>query len=499
MKQKSSGVEMDALLSTGIEGLDDILGGGLAANRLYLLEGNPGSGKTTLALQYLRAGVEAGETVLFVALSESISELHASAASHGWTLDGIHLFELPVSEGSLPTETRYTMFRPSEVELAEVTKAVLAEAERIRPTRLVFDSLSELRLLADDPLRYRRQILALKQYFARQGCTVLLVDDRTGEQRDMHLHSLAHGVLSMERMESDYGGLRRRIQVSKMRACAFREGYHDFVIRHGGVAIFPRLIASEHHVDYPREPTESGIAAIDTLLGGGLARGTSTLVLGPSGCGKTSLATQFATHAARHGKHATMFLFEEGLATFKERSKGLGMDVQRFVKGGSLSLRQVDPAELSPGEFSRTVRDEVEKNGAEIVIIDSLNGYLNAMPNERFLMLHLHELLTYLGQHGVTTILLMTQHGISGDMQVPVDASYLADTVILLRYFEAVGEVRQAISVIKKRTGRHERTIRELRFDGGLHVGEPVREFQGVLSGNPQVVNGAGARRKAPA
>jgi circadian clock protein KaiC len=301
----------------------------------------------------------------------------------------------------------------------------------------------------------------------------------------------------MERMESDYGGLRRRLQVSKMRGSAFREGYHDFVIRHGGVAIFPRLVASEHHVAYPRGPIESGVKAIDALLGGGLARGTSTLVLGPSGCGKTSLATQFATHAARQGKHATIFLFEEGLATFQERSKGLGMDVLPLVKAGSLKLRQIDPAELSPGEFSRAVQDEVEQGGAEIVVIDSLNGYLNAMPNERFLMLHLHELLTYLGQHGVTTILLMTQHGISGDMQVPVDASYLADTVILLRYFEAVGEVRQAISVIKKRTGRHERTIRELRFDGGLHVGEPVREFQGVLSGNPQVINGAGVGRKA--
>ena len=499
MKRQSSTVEPVVRLSTGIDGLDDILSGGVAADRLYLLEGNPGSGKTTLALQYLRAGVEAGETVLFIALSESIPELKASAASHGWTLDGIHLYELPVSEGSLPTETRYTMFRPSEVELAEVTKAVLAEAERVRPKRLVFDSLSELRLLADDPLRYRRQILALKQYFSRHGVTVFLVDDRTGEQRDMHLHSLAHGVFSLERMESDYGGLRRRLQVSKMRGSEFREGYHDFIIRRGGVAVFPRLVASEHHVEYPREPIESGVEAIDTLLGGGLARGTSTLVLGPSGCGKTSLATQFAVHAARHGKRASMFVFEEGLATFQERSKGLGMDIQPFVKDGSLRIRQVDPAELSPGEFSHTMRDEVEKQGSEIVVLDSLNGYLNAMPNERFLMLHLHELLTYLGQHGVTTILLMTQHGISGDMEVPVDASYLADSVILLRYFEALGEVRQAISVIKKRTGLHEQTIRELSFDRGLRVGKPVREFQGVLTGNPQVVNGAGLARKAKA
>ncbi|HEX5855599.1 MAG TPA: ATPase domain-containing protein, partial [Thermoanaerobaculia bacterium] len=331
------------------------------------------------------------------------------------------------------------------------------------------------------------------------GCTVVLVDDRTGEKRDMDLHSLMHGVLSMEHVELDYGGLRRRFQVSKMRGAAFREGYHDFAIRHGGVAIFPRLVAAEHHVEYPRETIRSGVAAIDTMLGGGIARGTSTLVLGPSGSGKTSLATQFAVHAASEGKRTTLFVFDEALATFLERSRGLGLDVDPFVKSGSLAIRQVDPAEMSPGEFSHAVRDEVEKNGTQIIVIDSLNGYLNAMPNERFLMLHLHELLTYLGQHGVTTILLLTQHGIVSGEQVPVDASYLADTVILLRYFEALGEVRQAISVIKKRTGRHERTIREFKFDGGVGVGEPVRDFQGVLSGNPRLVNGASSEPRKPA
>jgi circadian clock protein KaiC len=478
------------LVSTGVAGLDDVLGGGLTPNRLYLLEGTPGSGKTTLALQFLRAGAAAGETVLFVALSESLAELHASATSHGWTLDGIEIFQLMVNENAAATE-RYTMFHPSEVELGETMKAVLAEAERVRPTRLVFDSLSELRLLAENPLRYRRQILALKQHFSKQQCTVILVDDRTGEQRDMQLHSLAHGVISLERKESDYGALRRRVQVSKMRGRAFREGYHDFTIQHGGVAVFPRLVAAEHHVSYPREAIHSGVAELDTLLGGGLSRGTSTLILGPSGSGKTSIATQFATHSARAGKRASMFLFEEGMHTFTERSSGLGMDIAPHLKLGTLTLRQVDPAELSPGEFTDIVRREVEENGAEMVIIDSLNGYLNAMPNERFLMLHLHELLTYLGQHGVTTILLMTQHGIvSGDVQVPIDASYLADTVMLLRYFEAVGEVRQAVSVIKKRTGAHEHNIRELRLDGGLRVGEPVKGLQGVLTGNPQVLIG---------
>jgi circadian clock protein KaiC len=320
---------------------------------------------------------------------------------------------------------------------------------------------------------------------------VILVDDRAGEERDMHLHSLAHGVISLERLESDYGALRRRMQVSKLRGRAFREGFHDFAIRHGGVKIFPRLVAAEEVVAYPRELLESGIAQADSSLGGGLSRGTSTLILGPSGCGKTSLATQFGVHAAGRGKRVAMFLFEEALATFKQRSKGLGMDVEPLLETGAVTIRQVDPAELSPGEFAHAVRTEVEQNGAELVVIDSLNGYLNAMPNERFLTLHLHELLTYLGQHGVTTILLLTQHGIvSGDVQVPVDASYLADTVILLRYFEARGEVRQALSVIKKRTGKHERTIRELSFDGGLRVGEPIRDYQGVLGGNPQAVRG---------
>ena len=476
------------LIQTGVEGLDEVLRGGLVANRLYLVEGTPGSGKTTLALQFLLAGARLGEAGMFVALSEDEQELKASAASHGWSLDGIDILELVASEESLKPETRYTMYHPSEVELAETTKAVMAEAGRVRPARLVFDSLSELRLLAENPLRYRRQILALKQYFSRQRCTVLFIDDRTSEQKDMHLHSLAHGVISLERETPEYGSTRRRLHVSKLRGRAFSEGYHDFVIRHGGVQVFPRLVAAEHRVLYARETITSGLEPLDALLGGGLARGTSTLIIGAVGTGKSSLATQFARAAAARGEHATVFLFDETLATFLERSAGLCMDVETEINAGRLSLRQVDPAELSPGEFADAVRLAVEEDKTRIVVIDSLNGYMNAMPSERFLSLHLHELLTYLSQKGVTTVLLLAQHGVVGpDLQVPVDASYLADTVLLLRYFEASGQVRQALSVIKKRTGKHERTIRELRFDNGIVIGEPLRDFQGVLTGVPQV------------
>jgi len=485
----------EASRSTGVPGLDDVLGGGLTENRLFLLEGSPGSGKTTLSLQFLRDGVARGETVLYIALSESLDELHASAASHGWELDGITLFELPLRE-NLETENRYTMFHPAEVELAETMKVVLAQADRVKPVRLVFDSLSELRLLAENPLRYRRQILGLKQHFTKQAMTVILVDDRVGEERDTDLHSLAHGVTTLERKESDYGALRRRLSVSKLRGRKFREGFHDFAIRRGGLEVFPRLVAAEHKESFKADSLSSGLPAIDSLLGGGLTRGTSTLFLGPSGTGKSSLATQFAAHNARNGGHVATFLFEESMMTYLMRARGLGTDLEPLIKSGKMVIRQIDPAELSPGEFAGLVRDEVEKHGADMIVIDSLTGYLNAMPSEHFLKLHLHELLTYLGQHGVCTILTLTQHGVvTGTEQSPIDASYLADTVILLRYFEAFGEVRQALSVIKKRTGVHERTIRELRFDKGVHVGEPVRDFHGELTGVPQAAGALGEGR----
>lgn len=479
-----------ALVQTGVEGLDDVLHGGLVGGRLYLVEGHPGAGKTTLALQFLQEGVRLGQVAMFVTLSESAEELRASARSHGWSLDGIDILELIASEESLQPDARYRMFHPSEVELGETTKAVLAEADRRQPHRLVVDSLSEFRLLAESSLRYRRQILALKQHFTRRKCTVLFIDDRTGDAADRHLHSLAHGVISLERHPVDYGSIRQRLRVAKMRGRQFREGYHDFSIRPGGLVVFPRLVAAEHRADYLREMIPSGLAPLDAMLGGGLARGTSNLIMGPAGTGKSSLSTLYARSAALHGEHAALFLFDEAIATFRERSAGLGMDVDALIQSGRLSVRQVDPAELSPGEFSDSVRKAVVREKSRIVVIDSLSGYLNAMPNERHLALHLHELLTYLGQQGVTTLLLMTQHGLVGSaMQVPLDASYLADTVLLLRHFEAFGEVRQAISVIKKRTGRHEHTIRELRItSGGLQLGEPMREFQGVMSGIPEFV-----------
>lgn len=488
-----------SLLHTGVPGMDDILRGGLAPRRMYLVEGNPGSGKTTFATQFLQEGVRQGEVCLLVTLSESEEELRASARSHGWSLEGIKIVEVIASEESLKPDARYTMYHPSEVELGETIKAVLAEVERSKPSRLVFDSLSELRLLAQNPLRYRRQILALKQFFSRQGCTVLFIDDKTGEMGETHLHSIAHGVVSMEGQSADYGTMRRRLQVVKMRGRDFLAGYHDYAIHRGGVEVFPRLIASEHKSAYEREAIKSGLDSLDALLGGGLARGTSTLILGPAGTGKSTLASQFVLAALARGEHAAVFLFDECIATMLERSASLGMGLEKASESGRLLLRQVDPAAMTSGEFAHTVRRTVEQHSTSIVVIDSLNGYLNAMPSERHLSLHLHELLTYLGQQGVTTMLLMAQHGlVGGAVQVPIDASYLADTVILMRYFEAIGEIRQAVSVIKKRTGHHERTIRELIFHSGkgIVIGEPVREFQGVLSGSPLFVgNGHGGTR----
>lgn len=477
------------LVQTGIAGLDDILRGGVPANRMYLVEGHPGSGKTTLALQFLLAGVQHGERCMFVSLSENKEELVATARSHGWSLEGIEILEILASAESLSPDARYTMYHPSEVELGETTKAVLAEAARIKPQRLVFDSLSELRLLAENPLRYRRQILALKQHFANTQCTVLFVDDRTAE-RDMHLHSLAHGVVSLERREMEYGSMRRRLQIAKLRGRAFREGFHDFEIRHGGLEVFPRLVAAEHRAAFKAESIGSGLEPFDRLIGGGITRGTSTLVIGAAGTGKSSLATQFARAAAARGEHTSIFLFDEAPGVFMARAAALGMDLAPIAEQGKLALRQVDPAELSPGEFTHLVRHAVEQQRTRLVVIDSLNGYMNAMPSERFLTLHLHELLSYLGQQGVTTMLLMTQHGLlGGGTELPIDASYLADAVIMLRYFEALGEVRQAISVIKRRTGPHERTIREMRFDGGIRIGEPIRDFHGVLAGSPQITD----------
>jgi circadian clock protein KaiC len=482
--------------ATGIEGLDDVLCGGLTRDRTYLIEGVPGSGKTTLALQFMIEGARRGEPVLYVTLSETEEELRAAAASHGWTLEGITIRELVASEISLRAEDQYTMFHPSEVELSETTKTLLEDVERIKPARLVFDSLSELRLLAGTPLRYRRQILALKQFFGGRSCTVLLLDDLTSTDRDLQVQSIAHGVLRLEQLHPEYGSERRRLIVLKYRGVSYRGGYHDYVIRRGGISVFPRLIASEHRQSTLQEQLPSGIAELDALLGGGIERGTSTLVVGGAGTGKSSLAAQFVASAAGRGQSAAFFIFDESLTTLLTRTDGLGIDLRRHVESGRVTVQPVDPAELSPGEFAHVIRQSVDRCHASVVVIDSLNGYLNAMPEERFLIIQMHELLSYLGQMGVATIMTGAHQGLIGPMNTPVDASYLADAVILIRYFEAAGEVRQAISVVKKRGGAHERTIREFRLESGrISIGEPLRKFRGILTGVPSYEESSGLGR----
>ena len=472
--------------STGIDGLDDILRGGLARRRLFLLEGVPGSGKTTLALQFLRAAVARGEPVLYVTLSETEEELRAVTLSHGWTLDGITIQELIPTEAALDPDEQYTMFHASEVELSTTVKEVLTTVNRVNPACVVFDSLSELRLLAGTALRYRRHILALKQFFNSRQCTVLLLDDMTATDQDQQMQSIAHGVIHLEQLSHEYGSERRRLRVVKYRGVSFRGGYHDYAIRKGGLDVFPRLVASEHRRRGRRLQHASGIPGLDALLGGGIDEGSSTLIVGPAGTGKSTLAAQFAVAAAARGRRVALFAFDENPDTLISRCAGLQIDLPSFVESGAIAIQQVDPAELAPGEFTSQIRRAVEQ-GASIVVIDSLNGYLNSMPEERFVTIQLHELLMYLGQEGVATILIGANQGMIGtQMQTPVEASYLADAVILLRYFEARGEIRQAIAVMKKRGGQHERTIREFFIeDSGIRVGEPLTDFRGILTGVP--------------
>jgi circadian clock protein KaiC len=475
-------------VSTGIEGLDVILRGGLPENRLYLVEGEPGTGKTTLALQFLLEGGRSGEPGLYVTLSESSGELRAVARSHGWTLDGVALYELAPTTESPSAEDEYTILHPSEVELGETTSAVLHEVDRTNPARVVFDSLSEIRLLAREPLRYRRQILALKQFFVGRQCTVLLLDDQTADRSDLQLHSISHGVIRLEQLATEFGAERRRLRITKLRGLDFRGGYHDFRIVTGGMRVFSRMVATEHRALQNGGIVESGVPELDALLGGGLIRGTSALLMGPAGAGKSIVATQYATSAATRGHHAMIYLFDEQVGTSLVRADALGLPLRSHLEGGRITLQQVDPAQLSPGEFIQGVREGVEHDDARVVVIDSLNGLLASMPEERSLIVQLHELLSFLNQRGVVTLILMAQHGLIGSMSTPVDVTYLADTVILFRYFEVTGEVRRAISVMKNRTGQHERTIRELHFGPGVQVGPPLTQFQGVLSGIPTIV-----------
>jgi circadian clock protein KaiC len=471
--------------STGVPGLDQILGGGLTTHRLYLVEGTPGTGKTTLALQFLLEGARNGEKGLYVTLSETPNELRAVAKTHGWTLDDIHLFEL-VNDAGLDPDSEQSILHPSEIELGETTKAVIRHIDELSPSRIVFDSLSEMRLLAQDPLRYRRQILALKHFFSTRRCTVLMLDDKTSEPGDQQLHSIAHGVISLDQKTEEFGAERRKLRVVKMRGMKFSGGFHDFVLETGGIRVFPRLVAASHHREFSVAPRSTGVPGLDRLLGGGLVAGTNTLLMGPSGVGKTTTAMRCMLAALERGEHAAYFLFDEGMGTFITRSIALGMDLRPYVESGQLKMHQIDPAERSPGEFASLIHSSVSEDGVNIVAIDSLNAYLQAMPGEKFLLLQMHELLTYLNQQGVTTLLVLGQHGLVGDIRSDVDLSYLSDSIVAFRYFEAQGRILTAISTIKSRTSDHEHTIREFRLTArGLEIGEPLQNFEGILSGLP--------------
>lgn len=469
--------------STGIPGLDNVLGGGLPAHHLYLVEGEPGAGKTTLGIQFLLEGLKRGESGLYVTLSETAEELRTVAAAHGWSLEGLQLFELVTAEG-LSADAEQSILHPSEVELGETTRGVMAEVEKRRPQRVVFDSLSEMRLLAQDPLRYRRQILALKHFFSKRGCTVLLLDDKTAHDSDLQLHSIAHGVLTLGQTTGHYGEDKRHLRVAKLRGAKFRGGEHDFRLDTGGIALFPRLIASEHRVNFSHSLRSTGNAALDQLMGGGLTTGSNTLFAGPSGVGKTTTAITCLLAALERGERASYYLFDEGLGTLLTRCNALGLPLQRYLDGGQLEVLALDPAAVSPGEFAHLVRDAVERRGVTALGIDSLNAYLQAMPGGKFLLLQMHELLTYLNQCGVTTILVLGQHGLFGEGRNDIDLSYLSDAILLFRFFEARGRLLKAVSAVKSRTSEHESSIREFRLGpGGVEVGAALTDFDGVMRG----------------
>jgi circadian clock protein KaiC len=488
LTKEANDTRATALACVGIEGLDDVLGGGLTRQRSFLLEGTPGSGKTTIALQFLMAGREAGETGLYITLSETEEELRASAKSHGWSLEGIDLFELLPPE-SLPDENQQqSLLYSSDLELGETTKTIFEAFERVRPDRVVLDSLSEIRLLAQSSLRYRRQILALKHYFAKEKATVLLLDDLTGEVNDRTVHSVAHGVIRLEQLLPEYGAERRRLRVVKYRGQRYRGGFHDFIVETGGVRVFPRLVAAEHRSDFRHEILKSESDGLNALLGGGIERGSSVLALGPAGSGKSILILSFIASAIKRGEHASLYLFDEEVGLLIQRSRGLGLDVQAMLDTGRLEVKQIDAAELSPGELSDHVRRSIGR-GSRTVVIDSLNGYQNAMPQEHALILHMHELLQYANRQGATTFLTVAQHGLVGAIKAPVDLTYLADTVIMLRYFEAKGRVCRAVSVVKKRTSAHETTIRDFVLGPrGVTVGQPLTNLHSILGGVPMLI-----------
>ncbi|PPC94584.1 MAG: circadian clock protein KaiC [Methylotenera sp.] len=479
------------IAKTGIEGLNHILKGGLPAGRFYLLEGAPGSGKTTMAMQFLMEGMVHGETVLYVTLSETSEELAAVAESHQWAFGNMHLFELAQADIALSFDREQSILHPWEVELSQTIKLITDKVDAIKPTRVVFDSLSEMRLLAQDTLRYRRQLLMLKQHFAKRGITVLLVDDMTGNPRggsDSHLHSLCHGVITLERKTLDFGGARRKLQIQKLRGVNFIAGYHDFVIKQGGIVVYARLVASEHHTHFDGKHVPSGLKELDEMLHGGIQKGTTTLITGPAGCGKTNISLQYVSTACERGERVVIYQFDERIGTLLSRSRLLGFDFKKFMDVGLLSVHQMDPAEISPGEFAWMMKDEVEQKNAKLIVIDSLSGYTASMPQEKELLLQMHEMLTYLNQQGVATLMINPQQSLVGTMSTGgLNVSYVADTVMLLRFFESEGRIRKAISIIKNRGGSHEDTIRELRIDSqGLRIGNVLNQFQGVLTGVPE-------------
>lgn len=473
-------------IPTGVPGLDAILSGGYAAQRAHLVEGRPGGGKTTLGLQFLLDGAARGETCLYITLSESRRELMSVSERHGWSLEGIEIYELVPPELSLDSKLQQSLVHSSDLELGETVRMALSEMDRVKPSRVVFDSLSEIRLLSQGSLRYRRQVLALKSYFLLNDITALMLDDLSAEHDDLNLHSISHAVIRLDQITPAYGAPRRRVHVIKMRGTEYQGGYHDFVIRKGGILVHPRLVASDHPSSFETGTVESGVAELDRVLGGGLDRGTTSLIVGPSGAGKSTLAMSYLVAALDRGERGLIISFDETRGILLQRARSVGMPLSDFIEAGSLQIEQIDPADVSPGDFAGRIRDAVEHDAARIVIIDSLTGYMTAMAGQPYLVMQMHELVTYLNQQGVVTILILAQHGMVGKMESPVDLTYVSDTVVMLRFFEAGGRVRRALSVLKKRTGPHEDTIREFKIDaGGLRVGEPLRKFRGVLTGVP--------------